>query len=71
MFELVRGYNDMRYPTQFGQNIMVNSLARVSQTSVIRKHLSAGVITQLGVKEHCYSTDKQELNTKFNNIELE
>ena len=33
MFELIRELMDIYHPTKFGQNLIVNSLARASRTS--------------------------------------
>ena len=40
MFELIQESIDMKYPTKFGHNLLVTSLARASQTST-RGHNSA------------------------------
>ena len=44
---VVRGSIDMMYPTMFCQNLIVNSLARESQTSFQLVLRQQGAITQL------------------------
>ena len=62
MFKLFRGSIDMQYPTKFGQNRIVNSLARASQTSFQPVFRQQWAITQLVIeRQHLCSNLSENL----------